>query len=204
MLSDWVLAMMLVVASITGSGMVVPQLQKLRSGTSVEGVSGRWIGVSVALNAGWTIYGVVARLWPLLPVSILAFGLYVAMVVALRRRQPNGTTRAVLEGAVVAGLVPLGGWLVGGGEAMGLALGLAYGAQFLPAVWDAYRAPSVAGISATTWVMALVEAMVWIIYGAAVGDAALITGGVGGALCSSLILVALVVRTRPRPRMLAA
>ena len=77
------------------------------------------------------------------------------------------------------------------GPRAGLVIGLLYGAVFAPAVWSAVRSTSVAGISATTWLLAWIEAVVWMVYGSSTLDLALITGGIGGTVMSSIILARL-------------
>ena len=89
------------------------------------------------------------------------------------------------------GLVPVAFLLVRGWAAAGLAIGLSYGIQFLPAVLTAFSSEQVKGIAPTTWVLALVEAVVWFAYGTSTGDPALLVGGGGGTIMASLILVRL-------------
>ncbi len=196
------MALLLVVANVFGAGMIVPQLAKLARGGSVEGISARWVGASISLNLGWSTYAIAERLWGMVPVSLGASGLYIAMAAVLYRRIGPSVTRQLVEGLGAALIAPVVGFAVAGLPAMGLAMAASYGVQFLPAVWEAYRAPSVEGISATTWVMALVEAIVWFLYGLDRADAALVLGGIGGAACSAAILAALLIRRRRRPAVL--
>ena len=53
-----VLNLIVVAASVLGSGMALPQALKLARTQNVEGVSAVWIGVSVAINVWWTIYAI--------------------------------------------------------------------------------------------------------------------------------------------------
>ncbi len=193
------MTLLLVVANVFGVAMIVPQLAKLARGGSVEGISARWIGASIALNGGWAVYATSRQLWGMVPVSVGAGLLYVVMEVLLYRRSGPKTLRPVAEGIIGALFAPMIGYAVGGLSGMGLALAVSYGVQFSPAVWEAYRAPSVEGISATTWVMALVEAAVWLTYGFNESDTALVLGGLGGLVCTLAILAALVVRRGPQP-----
>ncbi len=44
------------------------------------------------------------------------------------------------------------------------------------------------GVAPSTWIMAWVEAVIWTVYGLFVVDAALLAGGISGAMMASLIL----------------
>ena len=45
-----VLPILLVVANVMGAGMIVPQVARLHRVRSVDGLSGIWVGVGVAMN----------------------------------------------------------------------------------------------------------------------------------------------------------
>ena len=79
------------------------------------------------------------------------------------------------------GMVPLPFLLIGGWELAGVAVGLSYGVQLLPAVVASMRTSELSGVSSTTWIIALVEAALWLVYGVGVGDMALTLAGLTGA-----------------------
>ncbi len=60
---------LMIVATILGSGMALPQARRLARTRRADGVSTMWVGVSLALNAWWIGYGLAAPVWALLPVS---------------------------------------------------------------------------------------------------------------------------------------
>ncbi len=93
-------------------------------------------------------------------------------------------------GALGLGMTPMPFLLVGGWTAAGVAIGLSYAVQFTPAAITAVRSAELDGIAASTWTMALVEAVVWLAYGLSVSDTALVLGGSGGTVMSVVILAA--------------
>ena len=88
-------------------------------------------------------------------------------------------------------MVPLPFLVVGGWEMAGLAVGLCYGLQLLPAVVAVLRTRELGGVSAATWLIAWTESMLWLVYGLGVTDPALIVAGTVGVAMSSVILVRL-------------
>jgi len=189
---------MLVVANVMGAGMAYPQASRIVRHRSTAGVSGVWAGVSLSMNLWWLAYGVSQRLWGLVPVSLVAAVLYVVIIVAYVRTLGRSALRDVLVGALVLGLVPLPFLVVGGWRVAGLAIGLCYGMQLVPAVVAACRSRDLDGLAPSTWVMAWIEAVIWLGYGWNVGDAALLAGGVSGTLMAAIILARLAV-TGHRP-----
>ncbi len=190
MFDSIVLPLLLAVATTAGVGMIVPQAARLHRTGATDGVSAVWVGVGVSMNAWWLAYAAASGLWGLVPVSVGGMALYTILAVQLLRLIGPAVLRAVGRGQLI-GLVPLVGLAADGWPGAGLAIGLLYGAVFAPAVFAALRSASVAGISPTTWVLALVEAVIWLIYGSTTGDVALIAGGLGGTVMSSLILARL-------------
>ncbi len=103
-------------------------------------------------------------------------------------------------GIFVLGMVPLPFLLLGGWTLAGVAVGLSYGVQLLPAMVATMRSSSLAGVSSTTWIIALAEAALWLVYGVAVADVAVILGGAVGVVMAGAILGRLAV-TGHRPFM---
>jgi uncharacterized protein with PQ loop repeat len=195
---ELVLLFLLLTANVMGVGMVVPQVLRIHRVRSVEGVSIAWIGVGIAMNGWWSAYAVASGLWGLLPVSIGAGALYFIMTAQVIRLLGWSALRPLAIGAFFFGMVPLPFFLAGGMAAAGVAAGFSYGGQFMPAVVASLRSTALAGLSPTTWTMAWIEATIWVIYGTSVDDLALIIGGTGGALASTVILIRLgSLRRRP-------
>lgn len=184
---------MIVVANVMGAGMAYPQASKLIRTGNTDGVSGVWAGVSLTMNIWWLAYGLANDLWGLVPVSGVAAVLYVAIIVAYLRSVGRAAFGGVVLGAAVLGMVPAPFLVVGGWTAAGLAIGLCYGMQLVPAVVAACRTRDLKGVAPSTWLMAWVEAVIWIGYGLLVVDAALLAGGVLGTMMASVILLRLLV-----------
>ncbi len=190
---------LLIMANLFGVGMIVPQAIRLHRTRVADGVSATWVGLSLAMNLWWLGYGLQGRLWGLVPVSIGALVVYgivaiqVLSVIGPRARFP------MVAGALGPSLVLLAAYAMAGWSTVGLTLGLAYGLQFAPAAVSATRAANTSGVSPTTWIMALTEAVIWVVYGLSVADQALIIGGAGGSLVASVIVIRLAVCRAGRP-----
>jgi uncharacterized protein with PQ loop repeat len=192
------LNLLVVVATVLGSWMAFPQARRIARTRRVDGVSAAWIGVSLAINAWWLTYGLVADVWALLPVSIISLLLYGVMAWFFVLAAGRAAIPGLALGVFGLGMVPLPFLLIGGWELAGVAVGLSYGVQLLPAVVASLRTSVLSGVSSTTWIIAAVESMLWLAYGLGVGDIALTLAGLVGVVMASVILVRLAV-TGHRP-----
>lgn len=184
---DIAVTALVALANILGAGMIVPQAVRLRRRSS-DGVSGVWAGVGITMNTWWLAYGLQGSLWALIPVSTVSGALYVSIGWQLWRHRGRYALRDLTAGTLGIGLLPLPFLLTGGWPAAGTAIGFCYGLQFAPAVVAAFRSERVAGISPSTWSMALTEALIWLLYGFWIDDRALVIGGIGGGLMAAVIL----------------
>lgn len=199
MMTVWVTAVV-VVASVLGAGMAIPQALKLVRSRRVEGVSTAWAAMSAMVNVWWAIYGFGGGDWAIIPVSVVSVMAYLAVMMALVRHGDaavGGVVVRMMASAVAIGVIPLPALWLGGWPAVGVVLGVLYGVQLMPAVVAVYRSLDVSGVSATTWVIGWVEALLWGIYGLAVLDAGLMTMAVVGVAMASAVLARLFVG-RPR------
>lgn len=178
----------MVFATLLGSGMALPQTRRLARTRQVDGVSAVWVGVSLAINGWWIAYAVAAPLWALLPVSIISFSLYATMAVIFVRAVGAPGVSGLAFGAVGLGMIPLPFLVLGGWASAGVVVGLCYGLQLLPAVIGVCRTRDLGGVSATTWLIGLVEAALWLAYGIGVHDVALLSAGIIGVVMTSVIL----------------
>jgi len=190
---------LLVLANVLGVGMIVPQAVRLGRTRTVDGVSATWVGGSMAMNLWWLGYGLESQLWGLIPVSSGALVVYGIIALQLRLLAGPNTVLPLLAsiGSVSAVLVTIlatSGW-----PSVGLALGLAYGLQFAPAAAKVLQPGPHAGVAPSTWLMAVTEAAIWVVYGLAVADRALILGGMGGTVMATIILVRLATDSGGRP-----
>jgi uncharacterized protein with PQ loop repeat len=192
------LNLLVVVATVLGSWMAFPQARRIARTRRVDGVSATWIGVSLAINAWWLSYGLVAGVWALVPVSIISLALYGVMAWFFVLSVGRAAIPGLALGVFGLGMVPLPFLLIGGWELAGVAVGLSYGVQLLPAVVASLRTSALSGVSSTTWIIASVEAALWLAYGLGVGDVALTLAGLVGVVMASVILMRLAV-TGHRP-----
>lgn len=192
------LTLVVVVATVLGSWMAFPQARRIARTRRVDGVSPTWIGVSLAINGWWLAYGLVVGVWALVPVSIVSLLLYGVMGWFYVRSVGRSALPGLALGVFGLGMVPLP-FLIGGGWGLaGVAVGLSYGVQLLPAVVASLRTSVLSGVSSATWIIAFVEAALWLVYGMGVSDVALTLAGVVGMACAAVILVRLAI-TGHRP-----
>jgi uncharacterized protein with PQ loop repeat len=195
---QFLLNFLVVIATLLGSWMAFPQARRIARTRRVDGVSVTWIGVSLAINAWWLAYGLVAGVWALVPVSTISLLLYGVMAWFFVRSVGRAAIPGLALGMFGLGMVPLPFLLVGGWELAGVAVGLSYGIQLLPAVVASLRTSVLSGVSSTTWIIAAIESALWLAYGLGVGDVALTLAGFVGVVMASVILVRLAV-TGHRP-----
>ena len=183
-----VMASVVLAANVLGAGMAFPQARKLVRTRRADGVSTVWVGISMAMNAWWVVYGTASELWALIPVSGVSFVLYATIAGIMVRTVGRNAISGIVLGLCGLGLLPVPFLIVGGWEMAGTVIGLGYGIQLAPAVVGAFRSTDLSGVAAGTWVIALVEAALWLLYGTYVGDPALLAGGVSGVAMAGLIL----------------
>lgn len=185
------LNLLVIVATVLGSWMAFPQARRIARTRRVDGVSAAWVGVSLAINAWWLTYGLVVGVWALVPVSIASLVLYSVMAWFFVRSVGRAALPGFALGVFGLGMVPLPFLVIGGWELAGVAVGLSYGIQLLPAVVASLRTRVLSGVSSTTWIIAFVEAALWLVYGLGVDDVALTLAGVVGMAMASVILTRL-------------
>jgi uncharacterized protein with PQ loop repeat len=153
-----------------------------------------WIGVSLAINGWWLTYGIAADVWALVPVSAISLMLYTSMAVVYVGTVGRPALPSMAVGFFVLGMIPLPFLVVGGWQLAAVAVGLSYGIQLLPAVVAACRTRDLVGVSASTWLIAWVEAALWLVYGLlGVADIALTLAGIVGVVMASIILARLAI-----------
>jgi uncharacterized protein with PQ loop repeat len=182
---------LVVLATVLGSWMAFPQARRLARTRRIEGVSAVWIGVSLAINGWWLTYGLAAGVWALVPVSAISLVLYASMAMFYVATVGRPSLTPMALGVFGLGMIPLPFLIIGGWQLAAIAVGLSYGIQLLPAVVSACRTRDLVGVSASTWLIAWVEAALWLVYGLGVGDMALTLAGVVGVAMASIILARL-------------
>ena len=150
-----------------------------------------WIGVSLAINGWWLTYGLAAGVWALVPVSAISLALYTSMAAIYLGTVGRPALTPMALGFFGLGMTPLPFLIIGGWPLAAFAVGLSYGIQLLPAVVSACRTRDLVGVSASTWLIAWVEAGLWLVYGLGVGDMALTLAGLVGVAMASIILARL-------------
>lgn len=191
---DYLLTILLVAGNILGAGMILPQVLRLRGGNTTDGVSTVGVGVGIAQNLWWMIYGLQAEgAFGVVPVSVAGMVLYGTIACQIVRLDGWGRLSSILGGFAGIGVLPLVPYVLVDLQTAGVVIGLLYTVQFVPAAIAVMRTSVPSGVSASTWSMAWTEALIWFAYGLIIGDAALVIGGAGGSVLAGFILVRLLV-----------
>lgn len=176
-----------VLATISTVSFLLPQIVKLvRTGDS-DGVSTMWPALGFVINVGWFVYLIAQELWASIFAPFFTFLAYAVTMWAVGRTGRDLST-SYLRGAAAAVLLTATA-LLGTWETLGVILGLAYGVVLAPSTWTAYRTSIPSGISALTWWIGLVEALLWGYYGWFHSDRGIITFMVVGVIGAGLMLI---------------
>jgi hypothetical protein len=172
-----------------------PQLRRLARTGDTNGVSLANATLAIGSELGWLSYTLHGSLWSAAPESALMALTHVLLAVVLVRAGvplARPLAAAVAWSAILVAATTIGGWVL-----LGAMLPIAYGVQVAPAVWCAYRTHSPSGIAVGTWLLILVECVLWGVYGGVQHDPALtMLAALGGS--SSLAIVVRVLATRDR------
>lgn len=175
----------------------VPQVVRVLRRRTIAGVSASTTWIGFAVNGAWIAYGLSQALLPLVLLSgVYALGYGVVGVLLISHGSRAGLLHGGAAGAIGAAIVAVAGW-----TALGTVLALAVGVQFLPQVAEAWRSSDLSGLAPGTYVVGIVDGLVWGGYGAVIGDLPLVLYGV--VMCSVAVLV-LVPCWRWRHRVAAA
>ena len=182
----WIAAAMLVLR-------MVPQAARVwRSGTSA-GISPLGVLCWLGNDLGWLVYGLRTDLHAIWMASVVLVVCDMVLVASCagRLRGPTLHAGGAWLVAVVAGAIAGTGPL-----AVVLVVGSATGT--VPHAVHALRHHDLRGVSRVSWLVALVDAVAWGVYGAAHRDLPSITYA-GLTALTAVIVVARVTATNPRP-----
>lgn len=175
-----------VLATVATLTFLVPQVVKLVRTRDASGVSSTWPAFGVVANVGWVAYLVHQSLW-MSVVAPLGTALGYAATLVILRRVGSPLTDSAVRGATLASVLvtitTLGGW-----DALGVALGLSHAVTITPSIWSAYRTRVPSGVSAGTWGLGLIEALLWGVYGWYHADAGIVTFAIVALLGAALML----------------
>ena len=161
----------------------IPQIVRVLRTRSVAGVSGSTTWLGCAINCAWVSYGIARGL---VPVAVLSsayvVGYVVVAVLLVRGGNRRGIATGALAAAALAALVVVGGW-----GALGTVLALAVLPQFLPQVVEAWTADDLTGLAPGTYLIAVLDGVVWGGFGVVAGDRPLMLYGV--VMCSVAVAV---------------
>lgn len=191
-----------IVATLLAWTSLVPQIVRLGRTGNANGVSTTWPAIGLVSNAAWTAYILSQELWAAAPSTAVMVIFYLLVFRALAGtgvRLGRPIARGVMWTLILAGTGIIGGW-----SALGLLLGWSYVIQLAPAVWSVYRTDRPTGVSAPTWILIVVEALLWGFYGWWFSDIPIIVYAAVGVVAGCTILVRLGALTWRSGRQVAA
>jgi hypothetical protein len=151
--------------------------------------------LGVGSELGWVVYTLQGSLWSAVPEAAIMALTNALLAVALVH-----TGIAVVRPFIVSAawaMILVAGTTLGGFGFLGALLPIAYAVQVVPSICSAYRTWAPSGIAITTWLLILVECLLWGVYGALHSDPAMVTLGMVGTGASAAIVVR-VMMTRDR------
>lgn len=181
-----VLAVLAVVGTMLAAFFLVPQtISLVRSGDSA-GVSPTWAAFGVVTNLAWVAYLVDAGLPMATAAPAIATVCYLLVLKSLALLTTSFWWSATGLAYLVA-VVAVGG--MGGIAALGMVLLVAPALQLAPQVVSVIREPLPSGPSPTTWILAVLEALIWGAYGLIAGDIPLVGYAIVTTIGSMVVLV---------------
>lgn len=193
-LSSVLSAALLAVLTVSSVVLFVPQLVRLVRFRDAAGLSGSSLLFGTVNYTAWTVYLADAGSWGLLAANAVASLVWYAVtVLALVRLRPERSW--LLPGLWAA---VLGAVILLDGAALGAALGVGSLLTYVPQAVNAWRAPSVAGISPTTWGLTFLEGGAWLIQSIRDGLLGGVLSGLIATAAAAAVLAALHVRG-PQP-----
>lgn len=163
----------------------IPQVVRLLRTRSIAGLSGSTTWLGLTINSAWVAYGIGRDL----PAVAILSGAYVAGyatvgTLLIRHGMRRGTGTAALAAVGLAAFTLVAGW-----AALGTALALAVGVQFVPQVVQAWRSPDLSGLSAGTYWVCALDGAIWGAYGLVMVDVPLVLYGLVMLAVAVLVLV---------------
>jgi len=163
----------------------VPQVVRVLRTRSVAGVSGPTTWIGLVVNVAWVSYGVAGGILPVAVLSLAYVAGYLAIgALLVRAGNRRGIGVGALAGAALAALTAAGGW-----TALGTVLALAVLPQFLPQVVEAWTADDLTGLAPGTYVLGLLDGIVWGGFGLVAADGPLVLYGVVMVTVATAVLV---------------
>lgn len=165
---------------------LIPQARRLLLTRDASGVSITWTAIGTVTNAGWFVYVSTEGLWASAPATVISSGFYAWLFLLLARLGTPWPVAARLGAAWAVVLVVM--TAATSLAVLGAVLGLAYAIQVGPSVFTAYRTWAPTGVAPGTWLLMLLQVVLWGVYGIAHRDVPIMIYGVTGITAAVLML----------------
>jgi uncharacterized protein with PQ loop repeat len=176
-----------ILATILAVGSLVPQALRLLRTRDIAGVSVLWTALGTITNLAWFAYALARGLWAGVPATLATAAFYGFLFVTLVRF--GGRPGAALRGGIAWAVLLTAVTVIGGWSALGALLGVSYAVQIAPSLWTAWRTYAPTGIAPGTWVLFLVQVVLWGYYGVEEQDWAIKGFALTGIVSSVLMLL---------------
>lgn len=181
---------------LLGTSMLIPQLVRTLRTRSASGVSLVSLASGLVGYLAWMMYGAQSGAASTLFALLVPTLVQLATLWAAAR---YGAERSSLKVPAVMGTLLLSALLVIGWDLFAVALSVAVFWTYAPAVWAAWRARDVSGVSPLSWVLAACYGIAWGGLGVVEGDLAVALSGAGNLLLPLAVLVGMYSRPRCLP-----
>lgn len=185
-------------ATVISFVLLVPQIVRLWRTGRTAGVSPAWAAIGMAINVGWLAYVIGRELWIAIPSNLVSVVAFLTTFWLLHRNRAE--VRPGLFAGSAVGLTFLGVGVGFGWDALGTVIALSYTVQFAPSVVTIWRTWAPVGVSPSTWILALSEAVGWGGYGLLIEDPPIILFGLVAGTASVLVLSRVVMTRGREPR----
>lgn len=179
--------------TILGSIRAMPQLVRLVRAREAFGVSVDTAATSAVCSFGWMIYGALtSQFYFSLSSGLTGFIFALITIFALR----FGRQIREFKVAPVWFTVLILAGILAGKNGLGLVLSVSILIANMPQVWLAYTESDLSDLSLETWIIALIEGVVWLTYALLLRDIAVIVSTVFQTTTSGLIVALKLIRQK--------
>ena len=175
-----------ILATLLATAGALPQLRRVNRTGDTSGVSLAMITLNIASEVGWFIHLSGRGSWAAVPTCVVIVIVYGALLATLVNAGARSSS-ALVAGALWVGCLS-GSWVAIGPAALAALLAVTKVIQSVPPVWTAWRTRRPSGISTATWCAAVVEGLLWALYGVTRHDPALVTLGATGTVAGLAVL----------------
>ncbi|MBC8330820.1 MAG: hypothetical protein H8E28_02455 [Anaerolineae bacterium] len=173
------------VGTLVGLVRAMPQLVRLLRAREAFGVSVDTAGTSSIVSFGWAAYGILTR-QPYVSFATGSSGVVFAIITFAALRFGRSVREFRIAPVWIMVLLLVG--LLTGKTGLGIALSISVLAANIPQLWIAYKEGNLADLSLGTWILSIIDGMVWGAYSLLQQDISIMAYGFFQLTTSGLIV----------------